>query len=110
KSLKKLKALKAEKSAAAKALKIAQENLQDKIDQIRTKLTEKQCESLVMALLQDGFFAELEKYLVAEVDKVVKDILRLWDKYTVSAEMLAESRNSAEVCLDKFLKELGYFE
>jgi len=107
-SLKKIKELKNEKSKAVKALKTAQIDLRSKIDQIRTQLTEKQCEALVMVLLRDGFIAELEKYLVAEVDKTVRVLLQLWDKYAVSAEMLLKNRNSAEVCLNGFLKELGY--
>ncbi|KLU63881.1 putative type I restriction enzymeP M protein [Desulfosporosinus acididurans] len=108
-SLKKIKDLKSEKSKANKALKKAQTELQEKIDAIRKELTADQCEILVMELLREGFVAELDKYLKAELDKTVKAVHHLWEKYAKSAEQLTDTRAAAEDKLDGFLRELGYY-
>jgi type I restriction enzyme M protein len=107
--LKKIKSLKTDKSKANKALKKAQTELQKKIDAIRKELTPEQCETLVMELLREGFVAELDKYLKAELDKAVKAVHHLWDKYAVSAKQLTDTRTAAEDRLKSFLRELGYY-
>ena len=108
-SLKKIKELKSEKSRANKALKKAQTGLKEKINAIRLKLTAEQCETLVMELLREGFIAELDKYLKAELDKTVKAVHHLWDKYAVSVKKLTETRIAAEDKLNGFLRKLGYY-
>lgn len=108
-SLKMIKDLKSEKSKANKTLKKAQTELQEKIDAIRKILTAEQCEILVMELLRDGFVAELDKYLKAELDKTVKAVQHLWEKYAVSAMKLTETRTAAEDKLNGFLRGLGYY-
>jgi type I restriction enzyme M protein len=109
-SLKKIKELKKEKSDANKALKKAQTELQEKIDAIREKLTAEQCEALVMELLYEGFVVELEKYLTAELDKTIRAIWHLWDKYAESAKKLTEKRTTAEDKLNTYLRGLGYVD
>ena len=108
-SLKMIKDLKSEKSKANKALKKAQTELQEKIDAIRKELTAEQCEALVMELLQEGFSAELDEYLKGELDKTIKAVQRLWEKYAVSAKQLKETRTAAEDKLNGFLRGLGYY-
>jgi type I restriction enzyme M protein len=109
-SLKKIKELKKEKSDANKTLKKAQTELQEKIDAIREVLTAEQCEALVMELLHEGFDTELEEYLNDELDKTVKAIWHLWDKYAVSAKKMTEDRTAAEDKLNGYLRGLGYVE
>jgi type I restriction enzyme M protein len=108
-SLKKIKDLKSDKSKANKALKKAQTELQEKIDAIRKELTTKQCEALVMELLREGFIAELDKYLKVELDKTIKAVQHIWDKYAVSAKQLTDTRTAAEDKLNGFLRGLGYY-
>lgn len=109
-SLKKIKDLKSEKSKSNKALKKAQTELQEKIDAIRKELTADQCETLVMELLREGFIAELDKYLKAELDKTIRAVQRIWEKYAVSANQLLEMRTAAEDKLNGFLRGLGYVD
>jgi type I restriction enzyme M protein len=109
-ALKKIKDLKSQKSKANKALKKAQIELQERIDSIRKELTAEQCETLVMELLQEGFIAELNKYLKAELDKTVKAVQHLWEKYAASANQLTEARTVAEDRLSSFLRGLGYVD
>lgn len=109
-SLKMIKDLKSGKSKANKALKKAQTELQEKIDAIRKELTADQCETLVMELLREGFIAELDKYLKAELDKTIRAVQRIWEKYAVSANQLLEMRTAAEDKLNGFLRGLGYVD
>ena len=53
---------------------------------------------------------ELDKYLKAEVDKTIKSVQHLWDKYFVSASQLLAERKQAEDTLNGFLKALGYMK
>ncbi|KQN96204.1 type I restriction-modification system subunit M [Paenibacillus sp. Leaf72] len=108
-SLKMIKDLKSEKSKANKALKKAQTELQQKIEAIRKQLTTEQCETLVMELLCEGFIIELDKYLKAELDKTVKAVHHLWEKYAISAKQLTDTRAAAEDKLNGFLRGLGYY-
>lgn len=107
-SLKEITKLKKEKSALNRELKKKSEALQKKIDAIRADLTAAQCEAMVMQLLYEAFVSELEKYLNAEVDKTVKAVCHLWDKYFVSANELLTQRATAERELNTFLERLGY--
>ncbi len=109
-SLKIIKGLKSEKSKANKALKKAQTELQEKIDSIRNELTTEQCETLVMELLQEGFSAELDEYLEAELNKTIKAVQHLWEKYAVSTKQLTERRTAAEDKLNGLLRGLGYVD
>lgn len=91
-----------------KEYKQKNKELREKIDEIRAELTAEQCEELVMRLLYEAFVFELEKYLKAEVDKTVKAVLYLWDKYFVSATELLDDRDKAEKNLNAYLEDLGY--
>lgn len=90
-SLKRIKDLKSDKSKANRDLKKAQNELQEKIDAIRKELTAEQCETLVMELLREGFITELDKYLKEELDKTVKAVQHLWEKYAVSVKQLTDT-------------------
>jgi type I restriction enzyme M protein len=63
---------------------------------------------MVLELLRDAFVAELDKYLRAELDKTIKAVSHIWDKYFVSAAELLKERADAEKKLNGFLKKLGY--
>jgi len=107
-TLKKIAALEKIKNKCNRELKAKTKALQDKIDAIRSELTEAQCETLVMQLLHEGFVEELNKYLAAEVQKTVKAIYNLWEKYYFSAKDLLAKRKAAEDRLNGFLERLGY--
>ena len=93
-----------------KKYKAKNEELQKKILSLRETMTSAQCEALVMQLLHEGFVIELDKYLKAEVDKTIKAVQHLWDKYFVSAAQLLVERKQAEDTLNGFLKALGYLK
>lgn len=107
-SLKEIAKLKKEKNRLNREVKKKQKELQDKIDAIRSELTCDQCEELVMQLLYEGFVEELELYLSADVQKTVKAVYNLWEKYHVSVNQLLADRKTAEDKLNGFLERLGY--
>lgn len=107
-ALKEIAALEKAKNKLNRELKAKTKELQDKIDAIRSELTEAQCETLVMQLLHEGFVEELNKYLSAEVLKTIKAVYRLWEKYFFSANDLLAARKTAEDRLNGFLGKLGY--
>lgn len=107
-SLKQIAALKKEKNRLNREVKKKESELQKKIDAIREKLTEEQCEDLVMQLLHDGFVEELDAYLSAEVQKTIRAVNKLWEKYHVSVTTLLDERKKAEDKLNGFLAQLGY--
>lgn len=109
-SLQEIKALEKEIKDLNKTYKTKSQELQIKIEEIRETLTTDQCETLIMQLLYDAFVFELNKYLRAEVDKTIKAVQSLWDKYFVSANCLLKERITAEKNLNNFLRRLGYFE
>jgi type I restriction enzyme M protein len=82
--------------------------LQEKIAEIRSHLTNDECEIMVMNLLKDAFHEELEKYLKGEINKTIKAVQHLYDKYFVSANEIIAERQKAESKLNEFLKGLGY--
>lgn len=107
-SLKQIAALKKEKNRLNREVKKKESELQEKIDAIREELTEEQCEDLVMRLLHDGFVEELDAYLFAEVQKTIRAVNKLWEKYHVSVTTLLDERKAAEDKLNGFLAQLGY--
>lgn len=108
KQLNAIKALEDEIKKLNKKYKEKNDELQKKILSLRQTMTPAQCEDLVMQLLHEGFVIELGKYLKAEVDKTIKSVQHLWDKYFVSASQLLAERKQAEDTLNGFLKALGY--
>lgn len=107
-SLKQIAALKKEKNRLNREVKKKESELQEKINAIREKLTEEQCEDLVIQLLHDGFLEELDAYLSAEVQKTIRAVNKLWEKYHVSVTTLLDERKKAEDKLNGFLVQLGY--
>ena len=61
-----------------------------------------------MQLLHAGFVEELDAYLSAEVQKTIRAINKLWEKYYVSVTTLLDERKKAEDKLNIFLEKLGY--
>lgn len=91
-----------------KEYKVKDKELKEKIDSIRERLSSEQCENMVMDLLKEALIVELDKYLKAELDKTVKAVQHLYDKYFVSANELLQARADSENKLNEFLKGLGY--
>jgi type I restriction enzyme M protein len=107
-SLKQIASLKKEKNRLNREVKNKESELHKKIDAIREELTEEQCEDLVMQLLHDAFLEELDAYLSAEMQKTIRAVTKLWEKYHVSATTLLDERKKVEDKLNDILEKLGY--
>jgi type I restriction enzyme M protein len=102
--------LKKQKTDINRTYKKKHEELRQKIDGKRIELSKDECETMVLELLKDAFVTELEKHLKAELDKTIKAVCHIWDKYFTSAAKLLKERNFAEKKLNGFLKSLGYID
>jgi type I restriction enzyme M protein len=100
--------LKKQKTDLNRTYKKKHEELRQKIDSKRIELSEEECETMVLELLKDAFVTELEKYLKAELDKTIRAVCHIWDKYFTSVTQLIKERNATEKKLNGFLKDLGY--
>ncbi len=91
-----------------KQYKTEEDALKVKINDIREHLTQEQCKVMIMDILKDSLFVKLEKYLKSEMDKTIKAVQHLYDKYFASTSQLLKEREEAESKLNEFLKELRY--
>ena len=97
------------------ALKKDKNTLQTKIDNtdkvlnaIGGQITEEKSEELILKKLYDQISDEMIRYLNAEKRQLIGSIENLWDKYSVSKEMIEAQREDTLNQLNKFLKGLGY--
>lgn len=97
------------------ALKKDKNTLQTKIDNtdkvlntIGGQITEEKSKELILEKLYDQISDEMIRYLNAEKRQLIGSIENLWDKYSVSKEMIETQREDTLNQLNKFLKGLGY--
>lgn len=76
--------------------------------EIGGQLTPDEARSHILRKLHDLAWVELDKYLVAERRILLEGVLKLWDKYAVSANRLESERDEILRNLEKSLIELGY--
>ena len=106
--LKKIDALSKEKNRLNRELRKKQYELEVKIAEKRDALTPKECEELELKILDECFREELNAYLHAEVEKTIRAVTNLWEKYYTSMDTLLKERDAAEEKLNGFLERLGY--
>jgi type I restriction enzyme M protein len=97
------------------ALNKDQNILQSKIDStdkvlydIGGQITEEKSKELILKKLYNQINNEMIRYLNAEKRNIIGLIENLWDKYSLSKEVLEVQREDALNQLNKFLKGLGY--
>lgn len=97
------------------ALKKDKNTLQSKIDNtdkvllaIGGQITEEKSKELILKKLYDQISDEMIRYLNAEKRQLIGSIENLWDKYSVSKEMIEIQREDTLEQLNIFLKGLGY--
>lgn len=97
------------------ALKKDKNTLQSKIDNtdkvllaIGGQITEEKSKELILKKLYDQISDEMIRYLNVEKRQLIGSIENLWDKYSVSKEMIEIQREDTLEQLNNFLKGLGY--
>lgn len=95
---------------AKRTLKAKEVELERKIEDKKASFTEKESRELIMQKFEDGIRAQLDRYLAAEVKKIISALERCWDKYQVPLATIESERDKNAKTLFKFLSELGYTE
>jgi type I restriction enzyme M protein len=91
--------------------KVLNERLQridDLWKEVGQKITDAECQTLILKKLYDMISHELKRYLNAEKRQLVGVFENLWDKYAVSSRQLEAKRSETLKQLNVFFDELGY--
>ena len=74
------------------------------------QLTDDEAKHLILKKLYDIANTELERYLNAEMRRLVSRVENLWAKYAVSTQEMEQSHVSTQERLYRFLEGLGYMK
>ena len=72
------------------------------------QISEDDTRRLILKKIYDVASAELDRYLNAEKQVLVRVVENLWDKYAISADKLESDRTATLATMRCFLGELGY--
>ena len=78
------------------------------LDTINGQLTDDESKQLILMKLYDIANTELDRYLNAEMRKLVSGVENLWNKYAVSSQKMEEERDKIIGHLNTFLRDLRY--
>ena len=74
------------------------------------QISEADARRLILKKLYDIAHAELDRYLNTEKRMLVRSVENLWEKYSISTQVLDSDRAQTLKALDGYLVGLGYFE
>ena len=80
------------------------------LDAIGGQLTDEEAKRLILRKLYDIVSTELERYLNAEMRRLISDVENLWSKYAISAHRMDVKRKETLRALNGFLGGLGYLK
>lgn len=83
-------------------------SLVEHLEAAREKLTDVECQDLVLGIFKDGLISELERYVTAHRQEVIAAVENWWDKYRVNLQDIESERDSAAQQLSEFMRGLGY--
>lgn len=106
--LKPYKEIKERLTAARRELRELKNRFIERLEEARSRLSEAECESLVLTLLRDNLVAYLDSYITAHRREVVSAVENFWDKYRVTLGDIERDRDAAMSELVKFTAALGY--
>ena len=105
--------------AIEKRIKDAKATLKEKAAELQFKLELKRlgaddlkadARRLILKKIYDVARAELDRYLNAQKQVLVQVVENLWEKYSISTQVLDSDRAQTLKALDGYLVGLGYFE
>jgi len=102
------KQIKKNLTAARRKYKTLKTMLVKRLEEARTKLSEKDDREIVLDLIREGLARHLERYVVAHRQQVVAVAENWWDKYTTPLEAIEKDRERAAKALSKMVGGLGY--
>jgi len=80
----------------------------DILVEIAGQLTSDKAKQLILKKIYDIVNAELQRYLNAQMQMLVRGVENLWDKYAVSNRDLESELEETRNSLNGFVRELGY--
>lgn len=78
------------------------------LEEARARLSEDECEALVLKLLCENLAAYLNSYIAVHRQKVVSALENFWDKYRVTLGDIERERDAAMREVTNFTAALGY--
>ena len=97
-----------------KTLKLSIKNKSDEIDRKANEMIGNFKESEIRKLLLESYSSiakrELDYYLNRELNHLINQFRRLWDKYRVTLPKIREEVERLQRIVDGYLKELGYLD
>ena len=103
-----IKALKKEQRDAKKALKALQTQLLARLEGASAALSVRECEHLVLEILEDDLLGELDSYVSAQRRVLVTEFENWWDKYCLTMREIESGRGESAHRLSAFLRSLDY--
>lgn len=79
-----------------------------RLDQARKKLTPENCKRLVLDIAREELEQQLERYIAEHRRQVVAVFENWWDKYRVTLSEIEQERDAAAAELAGWLRRLGY--
>ena len=102
------KEIKERLTAARRELRGLKKRFIERLEEARARLTEAECEELVLNLLRENLAAYLDSYIAAHRQEVVSALENFWDKYRVTLGDIDRERDAAMAELERFAAALGY--
>ncbi|MCL6479225.1 MAG: N-6 DNA methylase, partial [Peptococcaceae bacterium] len=93
---------------AKRQLRDLKNQLIERLDQARKKLTPEDCERLVLDIAREELEQQLERYIAEHRREVIAVFENWWDKYRVTLGEIEQERDAAAEELADWLRRLGY--
>ena len=103
-----LKALKKERTAIRRKLKVAQGNLSERLIAACDELTGHDARHLALSVFRDGLADSVGRYTAHRRQLVVGIVETWWEKYAITLTSIEAEREAAAEKLRGFHRELGY--
>lgn len=106
--LKPYREIKEKLTAARRELRELKNRFIERLEEARARLSDAECEALVLTLLRENLAAYLDSYIAAHRQEVVGAIENFWDKYRATLGDIEHERDVAMQELARFTATLGY--
>lgn len=103
-----LKALKQKLTASKKKKKAVRATFSEKLREVAGGLSSQQARELVIGILAADLLQQLDRYVSAHRQEIVRAVEDWWDKYHETLRTIENRRNESGARLDEMLKDLGY--
>jgi type I restriction enzyme M protein len=93
---------------ARRRLRALKADLDQRLDDARSVLTDEACQRLVLDIFKDGLTTQLDRYITAHRQQVIVAVENWWDKYRVTLQDIEWELDAARQQWSEFLSGLGY--